>query len=212
MASDAPVPSRTTLGFDTSAAHCAAAVVSGDLVLAARVEEMRKGQAERLMPLLEEVLAEAGVAWSDLEAIGVGTGPGNFTGTRIAVAAARGLALALGVPAEGVTTAEALADGRDVVVCLPAPRGQIYAGRAGEIRLCDADTPPGGWNAPLTGPGAEAVARATGRPVLPHPDLASAIARIAARRAAPGRARPAPLYLRPADAALASDPPPVLLP
>ena len=55
------------------------------------------------MPLLEDVLAEAGIGWRDLAAIGVGTGPGNFTGVRISVAAARGLALGLGIPAIGVT-------------------------------------------------------------------------------------------------------------
>ena len=64
---------------------------------------MDKGQAERLMPLLEEVLAEGGIGWADLTALAVGTGPGNFTGVRIAVAAARGLALGLGIPAIGVT-------------------------------------------------------------------------------------------------------------
>ena len=54
---------------------------------------MEKGQAERLMPMLAEMLAEAGVGFGDLARIGVGTGPGNFTGVRISVAAARGLAL-----------------------------------------------------------------------------------------------------------------------
>ena len=62
------------LGFDTSAAHCAAAVVSGDRVLARRFEPMARGQAERLMVLLEETLAEAGVAWPGLSGIGVGVG------------------------------------------------------------------------------------------------------------------------------------------
>ena len=70
---------------------------------------MDRGQAERLLPMLEEMLAEAGVGWRDLDGIGVVTGPGNFTGVRLAVAAARGLALALGIPAVGVTVFEALA-------------------------------------------------------------------------------------------------------
>lgn len=72
---------------------------------------MDKGQAERLIPLLELVLSEAAMDWSDVAALAVGTGPGNFTGVRIAVAAARGLALGLGVPAIGVTRLEALAHG-----------------------------------------------------------------------------------------------------
>jgi peptide/nickel transport system substrate-binding protein len=59
------------LAFDTSAAHCAAALLSGDQLIAERHEPMEKGQAERLMPMLAELLAEAGVAWRDLARIGV---------------------------------------------------------------------------------------------------------------------------------------------
>ena len=90
------------LAFDTSAAHCAAALLSGDRVLARVAEAMPRGQAERLMGLLHEVLSGSGHDWRDLDAIGVGIGPGNFTGIRISVSAARGLALGLGVPAYGV--------------------------------------------------------------------------------------------------------------
>ena len=81
------------LAFDTSAAHCAAALLSGDRVLARVAEAMPRGQAERLMGLLHEVLSGSGHDWRDLDAIGVGIGPGNFTGIRISVSAARGLAL-----------------------------------------------------------------------------------------------------------------------
>ena len=173
---------------------------------------MTKGQAERLMPLLSEVLAEAGVTYGDLAAIGVGTGPGNFTGTRIAVAAARGLALGLSVPAEGVSVVEAYAEGRDVIVCLPAPRGAILLARGPETLVHEPGTPlPPDWFGPLTGPAAEAVSADAGQIVLPAPDLAVSIARIAGRRAAPGRPRPAPVYLRPADAAPARDLPPTIL-
>ena len=99
------MPSDTRLlAFDTSAAHCAAALLSGDTILAARSEEMGRGQAERLVPLLQEVLAETGTTWADLTRIGVGIGPGNFTGIRISVATARGLALGLGIPAIGITS------------------------------------------------------------------------------------------------------------
>ena len=181
-------------------------------MLAERVEEMRKGQAERLMAMLEELLGEAGIGWHDLSALGVGTGPGNFTGTRIAVAAARGLALGLGVPAEGVTLPEAYASGRDVVVCLDAPRGRVHVARGGEIVTVAEDALPKGWDVPLTGPAAARVAEATARATLPSLPLAPAIARIAAGRASAGRPRPAPFYLRPADAAPPADPPPVLLP
>ncbi|OYW58073.1 MAG: tRNA (adenosine(37)-N6)-threonylcarbamoyltransferase complex dimerization subunit type 1 TsaB, partial [Rhodobacterales bacterium 12-65-15] len=94
------------LAFDTSVAHCAAALLLPDRLIL-REEAMEKGQAERLMPLLEEILADGGIGWHDLSALAVGTGPGNFTGVRIAVAAARGLALGLKIPAIGVTLLEA---------------------------------------------------------------------------------------------------------
>ena len=67
---------------------------------------MARGQAERLVPMLEEMLAEAGLGWRDLDALGVCTGPGNFTGIRISVSAARGLALALDVPIEFYRTVQ----------------------------------------------------------------------------------------------------------
>ncbi len=197
------------LAFDTSAAHCAAALLwDGGMIL--RQEPMEKGQAERLMPLLEEVLAEAGIGWADLKAIAVGTGPGNFTGVRIAVAAARGLALGLGIPAVGVTRLEALAHGlpRPLTVVEDARRGEVYvqpftatgAGQAGLFPL-DRVALPG----PVTGSAAGPAALA---PALP---IAEAIARIGAVRADTPQPRPAPFYLRGADAAPPSDPPPVIL-
>jgi len=59
---------------------------------------MTKGQAERLFPMIDETLQTAGLSLKDLDAISVATGPGNFTGVRICVSAARGLALSLGIP------------------------------------------------------------------------------------------------------------------
>ena len=196
------------LAFDTSAAHCAAALLLPDRLIL-RDEPMEKGQAERLLPMLEEVLAEGGIAWSDLKALAVGTGPGNFTGVRIAVAAARGLALGLGIPAVGVTRLEALAHGlpRPVTVIEDARRGQVYvqvftASGAGAAHLAEGIIPSG----PVTGSAAGAAALP---PAMP---LVEAIARIAATRADTPQPRPAPFYLRGADAAPPSDPPPVILP
>jgi tRNA threonylcarbamoyl adenosine modification protein YeaZ len=193
-------PEPLTLGFDTSAAHCAAALLCGGRLLAVQAEAMPTGQAERLMPMLAGLLAAAGAGWRDVARIGVGTGPGNFTGVRIAVAAARGLALGLGVPAVGVTGFEAHARDlpRPVTVVLPLRRGvvavQRLPGGAPDLRDAGADPGPGPF-APLLAPA----------------DLAVAIARIAAARP-PGQPRPAPLYLRPADAAPPADPPPAILP
>jgi len=210
-------PEPVVLAFDTSAAHCAAAVVSGSRILAQRVERMDKGQAERLMPLLAEVLAEAQVGYAGLSAIGVGTGPGNFTGVRISVAAARGLALGLGIPAIGVTGFEALATGLpdDVVLLLDARRGALWvAGKGIDPQLMDPPHFPDGITGrPVAGHRAAELALQTGGTLLEQPvPLAVAIARLAAGRLATAQPRPAPLYLRAADAALPTEPPPVILP
>ncbi len=167
---------------------------------------MAKGQAERLMPLLEQVLADAGVQWSDLAGLGVGVGPGNFTGIRIAVSAARGLALGLGIPAVGVSMFEALAldQPRPLTALVDARRDMVYAqdfetGQTAAPRLIARSDLNNPW--PLV-------------ETLPEATLAVHIARIAGDRIQEGGeiARPAPLYLRAADAAPASDPPPVILP
>ena len=87
---------------------------------------MDRGQAERLLTMLEEMLAEAGSGWAALDGIGVVTGPGNFTGVRLAVAAARGLALALRIPAVGVSVFEALADRPgEVTITIADKRGRF---------------------------------------------------------------------------------------
>ena len=196
------------LAFDTSAAHCAAALLwDGKLIL--RDEPMAKGQAERLLPLLEDVLAEGGLGWRDLRAIAVGTGPGNFTGVRIAVAAARGLALGLGIPAVGVTRLEALAHGlpRPVTVIEDARRGQVY------VQPFTA-TGPGPAHLADRAHGAFIVTGSAAGPdgIPPAMPLVEAIARIGAERALTPQPRPAPFYLRGADAAPSADPPPVILP
>ncbi|MCT8330666.1 tRNA (adenosine(37)-N6)-threonylcarbamoyltransferase complex dimerization subunit type 1 TsaB [Albidovulum sediminis] len=204
-------PEPLILAFDTSAAHCAAALLQGDRVLAEAAEPMDKGQAERLMPLLTELLGEAGAGWRDLHAIGVGIGPGNFTGVRISVAAARGLALALGIPAVGVSALEALAFGAEGLraASLDARQGRLYVQVFGPQEaetpvLCDPATLPAiptGQPPLCIGHDADRIASITGgRVAPPRYPLAEATARIAALRWQAAPARPAPLYLRPADA------------
>ena len=220
------------LAFDTSGPYCTAALLAGETVIATLTEEMSRGQAERLMPLLEECLARGGAGWRDLGAVAVGIGPGNFTGTRIAVSAARGLALGLGIPAVGVSGFEALALGEGkgpVLVVLPAPRDRAYVQLlidgvpASDPALIDpADPPhdlPVGAETRTIGHRASDLARHSGldaAEINPTdiPDRAERIARIALWRLADETRspdRPAPLYVRPADAAPPSDPPPVIL-
>ena len=188
------------LGFDTSAAHCAAALwCDGDIVASAR-EEMKRGQAERLMGLLEEMLTQQSITWRDLDAIGVGVGPGNFTGIRVAVSAARGLALGLGIPAIGVNRFDVIvaAFGTQGSPAVRAPQDQVYVLQQGSAPQLVALE----------------VAEALPDPLLFEPqgfNPSPFIAQIAAARMDTQIERPAPLYIKSADAAPARDAPPTIL-
>ena len=190
------MPSDTTLlAFDTSAAHCAAALILGNRVVATRVEEMARGQAEHLMPMLEAFLDEYQRSWTDLTRIAVGIGPGNFTGIRISVSAARGLALGLGIPAIGVSSLQAIQYLRPgSTAAVHAPRDMVYAQKAGHdpVLVAATEVPDA-----VFAPDAEA--------------LIAAMAEIALGADAATCQRPKPLYIKPADAAPARDTaPPVL--
>jgi len=183
------------LGFATSGPFCSAALVRGDEVLASVGEDMARGQAERLMGLLDETLQTQDVTWADLDGLGIATGPGNFTGIRIGVAAARGLALGLGIPAYGVTGFQSgarLAEpGRTVVI--PAPRDMVYVRQAGQAHL----VPRGDVATPAAVPAPEM--------------LAQAVALHAVSLWPASAPSPAPYYVRAPDAAPARDAPPTLL-
>ncbi|MCP5072056.1 MAG: tRNA (adenosine(37)-N6)-threonylcarbamoyltransferase complex dimerization subunit type 1 TsaB [Rhodobacteraceae bacterium] len=212
-------PNPLILAFDTSAAHCAAALLSGDEVLSHAHEETAKGQAERLFPLLEEVLRDAGHDWHDLNAIGVCTGPGNFTGVRISVASARGLALSLQIPAIGISILEALAYGQGGRTCslLDARRARFFhqvfqdgtaVNEPEIVRADDLKSHLGNTvqiNCREVFEVLEAPCYIPDAPVI-------AVAQIARHRLGQDNPRPAALYLRPADAALPAEPPPVILP
>ncbi len=116
------------LAIDTAAPRLALAVLRGERV-DTHVEQMATGQAERLFPALDELLAHAGATYNDLTRIAVTTGPGSFTGLRIGLSAARGLDLALDVPVLGIPSLLALsltAQCDPVAVLLDARRGEAY--------------------------------------------------------------------------------------
>jgi tRNA threonylcarbamoyladenosine biosynthesis protein TsaB len=122
------------LAIDTAGPACSVAIVRDGDALASLSDPIGRGHAERLMPMIEEVLSKAAVAFKDLERIAVTAGPGSFTGVRIGVAAARGLALSLGIPAIGVGSLDALAlpvassaKAGTVVAALDARRDELYA-------------------------------------------------------------------------------------
>ena len=123
------------LGFDTATSACSAAVWEDGRITARRFEPMSRGQSERLIPMVREVLSEAGADFPDLDLLAVTTGPGAFTGLRIGLAAARGMALAGDLACFGVTTLDAVAAGvseterqkANVLVVLDSKRAEVYA-------------------------------------------------------------------------------------
>lgn len=213
------------LAIDTTLNACQAALWGPQGLIAARSEPMQRGQAERLAPLVVELLAEARVPAADLDRIAVTTGPGSFTGVRVGLAFARGLALALGVPCVGLSTLQVMAleggqDGaRAAVVHTP---GALYlaAYADGGVLLAPCSAEPeeaaallggalGGRTASLRGPGAVALAGqlvgVTALETQAGPDIAT-LAELGALISDPAAAVPRPTYLREPDAKLPGHP------
>ena len=94
------------LALDTALDACAAAVLDTDnnKVIAQESQAMKRGHAEALMPLVARVMKESGVAFEALDRVAATTGPGSFTGLRVGLSAARGIALAANKPVVGITT------------------------------------------------------------------------------------------------------------
>lgn len=213
------------LAIETSTEACSAAVLT-DAGLVARSEIAPRLHAQRVLPMCEEALAEAGIARSALDAIAVGRGPGAFTGVRLAIAAAQGIALALDIPVVPVSSLAALAlaapdNGAPILAVIDARMGELYAGTfrrianglvepTGAERVCTADRleldPDDEWN--VIGSGwlahADAIrARLAQQPIWAegaHYPQAAAVARLAIGPACRGEGVAAehalPVYLR----------------
>src|SRR5262245_22034221 len=97
------------LAFDTAVGACSVAVWRDGETLAMSRQPMERGQAEHLVPAIADAMSAAGAGFEHLDRIAVTIGPGSFTGVRVALATARGLALAHKIPVIGVTTGEVLA-------------------------------------------------------------------------------------------------------
>ncbi len=209
------------LAIDTASALCAACVYDSDAdrELGRSVLDLGKGHAEHLMAVVDEALAKAGVGFDALGRIAVSVGPGSFTGVRVGVATARGFALALKIPAIGVTTLEAVAAetrenfaGKKIMVALDGGRGEINVGFFGEggeqvgkplaANLEQAARLATAHDGVLAGSAAAMVAGVAGQAFPMGSAGATAdigvYARIGAAKAV--GEKPKPLYLREADA------------
>lgn len=136
------------LALDTSTEACSAALLRGASILE-HFEVVGRGHTERLLPMLQALMAEAGLSYCDLDGLVCGIGPGSFAGVRIGVGVAKGLGLARDLPAVGVSSLAMLAQsaidgGADTVLsCIDARMGEVYFGafHAGPDRLALAIAP-----------------------------------------------------------------------
>ncbi|HKU78779.1 MAG TPA: tRNA (adenosine(37)-N6)-threonylcarbamoyltransferase complex dimerization subunit type 1 TsaB [Rhodanobacteraceae bacterium] len=120
------------LAIETATEACSVALLHGDTLID-RTELAPRRHAELVLPMAEDLLAEAGIARRQLDAIAVGQGPGAFTGVRLAISVAQGLALALDIPVIPVSSLAALAmqapnNGAAILAAIDARREEIYAG------------------------------------------------------------------------------------
>ena len=222
------------LAMDTATSSCSVALWCDETIVAARREVMSRGQAEALVPMIGDVLAEAKVTASDLDLLAVTVGPGAFTGLRIGLATARGMGLAAHVPCLGLTTTEVIAHAVDanawqqgtLLVALDSKRADIYVQtfQPGLMPISEASAMDpailGEWLQDVPGPinvvgdarelaTAALVEAGLETIVIETPEVpdAGVVAELASRRWTPEAIleSPAPLYLRPPDAKLPKD-------
>ena len=193
-----------TLSFDTTANSVSVALLQDKTVVAQTQKEMTRGQGEALIPMIQNLLAQAKFQIADVNRIAVSVGPGSFTGVRVGLAAARGMGLALNIPVYGITTLQAMAfqTTGHVLALLDTKRGDYYTqqfqdGMPSEqptIRsLTDIQALP---DIALTGPAAATVSAQTNHQIANN-RLSMAVAIGLYSLIQTGT--PEPLYLREAD-------------
>jgi len=213
------------LAIDTALGACSAAILDTDQggIIASESVPMVRGHAEALMPLLHRLVQQTDSGFAELDRVAVTTGPGSFTGLRVGIAAARGIALSIDKPAVGLSTLSAYAaphladdDNAPVVVAIDARHQHVYLqvfGPGGRsvidprlAPLREAARAAAAAPARIVGSAAQAVAAALAAndaaPILVDARDAPDIAWVARMGAAlpEGQAPPKPQYLRAPDA------------
>jgi tRNA threonylcarbamoyladenosine biosynthesis protein TsaB len=171
---------RAVLALDTATEACSAALLRGDELIG-RFSEGGLSHARRILGMVDAVLEEAGMSLSMLDGIAASIGPGAFTGVRISVAVAQGLAFGAGLPVVAVTTLEALASklvsggATGALACLDARMGEVYWGCfAADARRGLAATGAARVGPPASvAPPAAGVYRGIGRGFAAYPTLAA---------------------------------------
>lgn len=120
------------LALDTSMSACCAGLYRDGKTLAERHEIMNRGQAERLVPMIDELIKESHIHYNDIDLIACTHGPGAFTGLRLSLATAKALSLGLDIPCVGISTLESIYETidekeRSVLVCLETKRKDFYS-------------------------------------------------------------------------------------
>lgn len=206
------------LAFDTTTSACSVAVCVDGESAGFFHDPMVHGQAEALIPAIEQTMAEAEITYADLDRIAVTVGPGSFTGVRVGLATARGIGVATGRPVIGALTTEVIAaeaqpdPGQSIAVAIDARRAEVYLqcfapdGSATGAPLCllpeDAAKALSDQPWILVGDGGARVQPHTGPDVvLGELTVANAIvlAQLATLRPIP-EIPPGPVYVRPPDA------------
>lgn len=192
------------LAFDTCFGACSAALIltsgSGAPCRISRFEPRELGHAEALIPMIREVMAEARISFRDLDRMAVTNGPGTFTGTRTGIAAARGLALATGLPLVGASSLTVMAAGAPRKIGHTAPGGEMLVAvdARREQVYCQLFAQEGSQSAPLLLACTDAARLGSGRSILV---VGSGAAKVAAEAHRIGRTAEARLPNLQPDAA-----------
>jgi tRNA threonylcarbamoyladenosine biosynthesis protein TsaB len=209
------------MGLDTALQRCSVAILRDGAVVGDQSMDMARGHAEHLAPMAAAVLGEAGVTIAELDRIGVVVGPGGFTGVRIALSFARGLAIGVDIDVVGITSLAALAgnvddagDGELIAPIIDARRGQVYAALYESSGLCRvqpfvSDPEQSLKQLSDASQGAKTITIGSGAGLLPpgawrqseaDEQIDAKVVAALAADAAPPFGRPPPLYLRGPDA------------